>query len=189
MLKARAPTFLRQAIRFLSIRLALCQLAIANSVNSLVNVSSDDLELLPLNGPSVANVHATDLIPLILAKVGGLRGLAIWAQRFENTGAAALTLLSLFITLLGDVSIGPEPESTMYLCSVSRSDYGTNEGAHRGRAEGKRSKGKVIVGNVTRHFDRALEIDPTLRHCEDDQWATIAASTLNLHSVLAYGYM
>ena len=189
MLKARALTFLHQVIQFLSIRLVLCQLVIANSANSLVNISLDDLELLPLNRPSVANVHATDLIPLIHAKVGGLRGLAIWAQCFENTGAAMLTLLSLFITLLGDVSIGPEPESTMYLCSMSRPDYGTNEGAHQGRTESKRSKGKVIVRNVTRHFDRALEIDPTLCHCEDDQWATIVASMLNLHSVLAYGYM
>ena len=101
------------------------------------------MELLPLNGPSVTNMHATDLIPLILAKVGGLCGLAIWAQCFENTGAATLTLPSLFITLLGDVSIGPEPESTMYLCSMSISDYSTN--CHETTARAARLEWEIPV--------------------------------------------
>jgi hypothetical protein len=112
--------------------------------DSLVKVSSDDLKLVPLNGPSVTNVHGTNLIPLILAKISGLRGLTIWAQHFENTTAGMPLLLCIIMTLLGDASIGPEPESMMYLCSVSRLDYNTTKGLTAVALRASAARGKSL---------------------------------------------
>ena len=58
-------------------------------------------------------MHVADLYPLLPAEVGCLRILAIWALDFDNT--AAFTQLCGIVALLGDISISPEPESTMNL--------------------------------------------------------------------------
>ncbi len=63
------------------------------------------------------DVHVADLHPLLPAKVGHLCILAILALNFDNT--ATFAQLSSIMALLGDISVSPEPESTMNLYVVS----------------------------------------------------------------------
>ena len=62
-------------------------------------------------------MHVTDLVPLVFTEVGLLCKLAVLGPHFENT--AALGQLGAFVALLGDISFGPQPESTMHLCIVN----------------------------------------------------------------------
>lgn len=62
-------------------------------------------------------MYVTHPFPLILAKVGSLRELAILAPYFDD--AAALGKLGVIMALLGDQSFSPQPESTMHLYNVN----------------------------------------------------------------------
>ena len=62
-------------------------------------------------------MHVADLHPLLPAEVGHLHVLAIQAPDFDNTTGFAW--LCGIVTLLGDVSISPEPESMMNLYIMS----------------------------------------------------------------------
>jgi hypothetical protein len=62
-------------------------------------------------------MHVADLHPLLPAEVGRLHVLAIRALDFDDTTGFAW--LRGIVTLLGDVSISPEPESAMNLYIMS----------------------------------------------------------------------
>jgi hypothetical protein len=63
------------------------------------------------------DMHVTDLHPLLPAEVRCLCVLAIRTLDFDDTTAFAW--LRSIMALLGDISICPEPESTMNLYIVS----------------------------------------------------------------------
>jgi hypothetical protein len=62
-------------------------------------------------------MHVADLHPLFPAEIGRLCVLAVRALDFDDT--AAFAWLRGVVALLGDISIGPEPESAMNLYIVS----------------------------------------------------------------------
>ena len=62
-------------------------------------------------------MHVTKLFPLVLTEVGQLRQPAVLAPNFDN--AAAPVQPCIIMALLGDVPIGPQPESTMHLYIVN----------------------------------------------------------------------
>jgi hypothetical protein len=88
-------------------------LASVKNLDSTKNSSFDDSKFMGLNGPDITGVHVADLLPLLLAKVGRFRGLAVTALHFDNAGA--LGQLRSVVALLGDIPVSPEPESAVYL--------------------------------------------------------------------------
>ena len=78
-----------------------------------MNVTFKDPKLLWLNGQDATHVHVTDFVPFVSTEVGCFRHLAIVAPHFDD--AAALGQLGTVVALLGDISSGPQPESTMHL--------------------------------------------------------------------------
>jgi len=56
-------------------------------------------------------------IPVVFAKVGRLHKFAILALHFGD--ATALGQPGVLVALLGDISLGPEPESMMHLYIMS----------------------------------------------------------------------
>ena len=121
MLVSGALSFLRQPIYFLFISLSLLDILVtAKNVGSSLNITFDVRKLLWLNGPGITGVHVADLHPLLPAEVGHLCKLAIRTLDFDDT--TALARLCGIVALLGDISISPEPKSTMnlYIMSVLR---------------------------------------------------------------------
>ena len=82
--------------------------------NDLIN----DAKLLWLDRKDITHVHVSQLLPLVFTEVGLLCELAVLAPHFENA-AGALAQLRIIVAFLGDVSIGPQPESTMHLYIVN----------------------------------------------------------------------
>jgi hypothetical protein len=118
MLISGASSFLHQLICFLFASLSLLDIpATAKNIGSSLNITFDVRKLHWFNGPGITGVHVADLHPLLPAEVGCLCNLAIRTLDFDDT--TALGWLRGIVALLGDISVSPEPKSTMNLYIMS----------------------------------------------------------------------
>ena len=98
----------------------------AKDIGRSSDVPFDDSKLFWPNSKDTMHMHVADLAPLVFTEVGLLRQLAVLGPHFDDT--AVLGQLGAVVALLGDISFGPQPESTMHLCIVN-----ILSGIHKGK--------------------------------------------------------
>ena len=85
--------------------------------DSSLNLPFKDLKLFWPKNQGIAHMNVTKLTPLVLTEVGHLCKPALFALQFDN--AAALGQLGTVVALLGDVSLGPQPEGAVNLYTMN----------------------------------------------------------------------
>ena len=82
-----------------------------------MNLPFDNLKLVWPNNQGITHMNVTKLAPLVLTEVGRLCKPALLALQFDN--AAALGQLGIVVALLGDVTLGPQPEGAVNLYAIN----------------------------------------------------------------------